>query len=227
MKSMTGQEILTAVIPLFATLLTGAMGAVGILIKDRRNERSRDQRFRRQVEIGQAEIQFIHVWIKARQLLGPLGDDARPAQEWLDRCYASVTSSQEWVETPTQKINILRRLLLIRSLHGAAAQIWRVVYWLIFVGFNVYVITAVTGVVQWIQGDPEGADLVGGSLILAFLVAPFAATARFLAVRQDEVAQKPVAMPPRWRPRAQGWIPDETKQSAEVPRWPPHTPRDP
>ncbi|MBM4796003.1 hypothetical protein HXP44_29150 [Streptomyces sioyaensis] len=201
---MTGNQILSAVVALLAPLLTGAMGVLGILLKDRRKEKNRDHRLRRKIEIGQAEVQFIQEWLQARQQLGPLGQESRAAQEWLDRCYAEVESVQEEVSqgevAPQKQIPVLRRLLLLRSLQGLSAQIWRIIYYVAFLGFNVYVVTVVVGFVQWIRGVPGASDLVGGSAILAILVMLCASAARAAAIRSDGEARKP-AMPLGWPPR--------------------------
>ncbi len=201
---MTGNQILSAVVALLAPLLTGAMGVLGILLKDRRKEKNRDHRLRRKIEIGQAEVQFIQEWLQARQLLGPLGQESRAAQEWLDRCYAEVESVQEEVPqgevAPQKQLPVLRRLLLLRSLQGPAAQIWRIIYYVAFLGFNAYVVTAVVGLVQWIRGVPDASALVGGSVILAILVMLCASAARAAAIRSDGQARKP-AMPLAWPPR--------------------------
>lgn len=224
MKPMTGKDILVAVVPLVAPLLTAAMGALGILAKDRRREKSLDHQLRRQVEIGQAEVKFIHAWIQARQLLGPLGMDSRVAQEWLDRCYESVEDAQRKVLlSPPKRIGVLRRLLLLRRLHGAGAQIWRIAFWLLFLWCNVYVVVGAANIVTWAQGKPGAGDTVLGCAVFAFILAAFAGAARIFSVYGDSEAQKPVAMPPH-RPshEGHGW----PSRNGLAPHWPPRTPHD-
>ncbi|MFJ9868850.1 hypothetical protein [Streptomyces sp. NPDC101165] len=226
---MTEKDVLSAVISLLVPLLTAAMGALGILLKDRRMEKSRDHRLRRQLEFGQAEVQFIHAWLQARQPLGPLGQESQSAQEWLDRCYAAIESAQAEVYqaevAPQEQLPVLRRLLLLRSLQGMSAQIWRIIYYAAFLGANIYVVAMAIGFVQWIRGVPGASGLVGGAAILAIIVWLCASAARAAAVRSDREARKPAAsprdgearrpaVPPRWPPHNfEGWSPRETEQS--------------
>ncbi|WBO64869.1 hypothetical protein [Streptomyces camelliae] len=214
---MTEKDILSAVIPLLVPLLTAAMGALGILLKDRRMEKNRDHRIRRQIEFGQAEVQFIHAWLQARQLLGPLGQESQSAQEWLDRCYAAIESSQAEVYqaevAPQKQLPVLRRLLLLRSLQGISAQIWRIIYYAAFAGVNIYVVAMAVGLVQWIRGVPGASDLVFGAAILAVIVWLFASAARAAAVRSDREARKPAAPPRRPPNNIEGWSPRKTQKS--------------
>ncbi|MEV6840823.1 hypothetical protein AB0N17_41190 [Streptomyces sp. NPDC051133] len=214
---MTEKDVLSAVISLLVPVLTAAIAALGILLKDRRMEKSRDHRLRRQIEFGQAEVQFIHGWLQARESLGPLGQESQSAREWLDRCYAAIESAQAEVSqaevAPQAQLNVLRRLLLLRSLQGIPAQIWRIIYYVAFLGANTYVIPMVVGVVDWIHGTPDGSDLAEGSAMLAIIALLLAFGARALAVRSDRVARNP-AVPPRWPPHnIEGWSSRRTEQS--------------
>ncbi|GAA2718193.1 MULTISPECIES: hypothetical protein [Streptomyces] len=194
---MTGNELFQNLVPVLAPLITASVGVLGIVIKDRRQERNLDQQLRRKIEMGQAQVAFIQAWIQARQLLGPLGEDARPAQQWLDRCYATVRTSQRprrGVE-PAKEVHVLRRLLLLRPLRGAAAQVWRIIYWLLFLTCNIYVVPAIAGVVQMIQGTPGGGDLALGSVLIGLVFAVLAGMARVISVHQDEAARKPTPVP--------------------------------
>lgn len=214
MKPMTGKEILTSIIPLLAPVLTAAMGALGIVMKDRRNARNLDQQLRSQVEIGQAEVQFIHAWIQARQLLGPLGDDSCSAQEWLDRCYTSVEDSQNKVAlAPQKQLPVLRRLLLLRPLQGASAQVWRAIYWLTFLCCNLFVFWMTAGIVEWIRGVPDASSLVFGEAAFAVISGVLATIPRAIAMERDRVARNPVEQPRQPSGNVAVWSPRKKKQS--------------
>lgn len=230
---MTGNEIFTNLVPVLAPVLTGSMGVLGILIKDRRREKNLDHQLRRQVEAGRAQVEFIHAWIQARQLLGPLGEDARPAQEWLDRCYAAVRNSQRSrrrAESP-KRIPALRRFLLIRPLHGATAQVWRIFYWLLFLVCNIYVVASISGIVALIQGHPDGGDTAIGAGVFAAVFAALAGAARVISVHHDQV--KPFykgywgsGITGHSRDKSRGQGADKSPRSAVVPHWPSRTPHD-
>ncbi|MFF4449009.1 hypothetical protein [Streptomyces sp. NPDC001502] len=124
--------------PFFVPVVTGLVGGISLLIRDRREARSSDHHYRRRLEKAQLEIQFLTGWIQAKQLAPT---DAPPPDpdpgRWLDECYASVRRAKQNTggRHRTGPVS-LRRLLLLGEVSGPAKSM-RVVYWVSLVLFNV------------------------------------------------------------------------------------------
>ncbi|MGW6983644.1 hypothetical protein ACWGE1_30085 [Streptomyces sp. NPDC054932] len=123
--------------PFFVPVVTGLVGGISLLIRDRREASSTDHHYRRRLEKAQLEVQFLTGWIQAKQLAPT--DSPAPDPEpgrWLDECYASVRRAK--AETGgrhrTGPVS-LRRLLLLGHLSGPARSM-RVAYWISLVLFN-------------------------------------------------------------------------------------------
>lgn len=125
--------------PFFVPVVTGLVGGISLLVRDRREARSTDHHYRRRLEKAQLEVQFLNGWIQAKQLAPADSPAPEPDPEpgrWLDECYASVRRAK--AETGgrhrTGPVS-LRRLLLLGELSGPAKSM-RVAYWISLVLFN-------------------------------------------------------------------------------------------
>ncbi|MFJ8013529.1 hypothetical protein [Streptomyces sp. NPDC096339] len=148
---MAVMDSLVPFAPFFVPVVTGLVGGISLLIRDRREARTSDHHYRRRLEKAQLEIQFLNGWIQAKELAptDSPAPDPEPGQ-WLDECYASVRRAKENTggRHRTGPVS-LRRLLLLGELSGPAKNM-RVVYWISLILFNGalawYVNALVTGV---------------------------------------------------------------------------------
>lgn len=149
--------------PFFVPVVTGLVGGISLLVRDRREARSSDHHYRRRLEKAQLEIQFLTGWIQAKQLAPTDGPAPGPEPEpghWLDECYASVRRAK--AETGgrhrTGPVS-LRRLLLLGQLSGPAKSM-RVVYWISLALFNASLAWWVNALVAGVPGfmHEEGAS---------------------------------------------------------------------
>ncbi|MFE2329059.1 hypothetical protein ACFXD5_35030 [Streptomyces sp. NPDC059385] len=123
--------------PFFVPVVTGLVGGISLLIRDRREARSSDHHYRRRLEKAQLEIQFLSGWIQAKELAptDAPAPDPDPGQ-WLDECYASVRRAKEDTGGRHRTGPVtLRRLLLLGEVSGPAKTV-RVVYWISLALFN-------------------------------------------------------------------------------------------
>ncbi|MEV6579889.1 hypothetical protein AB0M92_17205 [Streptomyces sp. NPDC051582] len=132
---MPGLDSLVSFAPFLVPVITGLVGAVGLVVRDRRETRSADHHYRKRLEKAQMEVQFITGWIEAKRLAPTGAPDPEPGL-WLDACYESVRSFEAAARRHRGGPGRLRRLLLLRPLNGAAAQAVRALYWLALLGFN-------------------------------------------------------------------------------------------
>ncbi|MCX5307274.1 hypothetical protein OG304_28070 [Streptomyces sp. NBC_00160] len=161
--------------PFFVPVVTGLVGGISLLIRDRREARSSDHHYRRRLEKAQLEVQFLIAWLQAKELAPT--DAPAPAQEpepgrWLDECYASVRRAKADTggRHRTGPVS-LRRLLLLGDASGAAKSM-RVAYWVSLVLFNVALAWWVNALIRGVPGfmHEEGAseaDEIGAYLGVA------------------------------------------------------------
>ncbi|MGW7331367.1 hypothetical protein ACWGIU_22835 [Streptomyces sp. NPDC054840] len=147
--------------PFFVPVVTGLVGGISLLVRDRREAHSSDHHYRRRLEKAQLEIQFLSGWIQAKQLAPT---DAPPPDpepgRWLDECYASVRRAKEDTGGRHRTGPVtLRRLLLLGELSGPAKTV-RVVYWITLVLFNVALAWWLNALVAGVPGfmHEEGAS---------------------------------------------------------------------
>ncbi|MFJ7592796.1 hypothetical protein ACIQZO_36560 [Streptomyces sp. NPDC097617] len=132
---MAVMDTLVPFAPFFVPVVTGLVGGISLLVRDRREARSSDHHYRRRLEKAQLEIQFLTGWIQAKQL-APTDAPAPDPGRWLDECYASVRRAKQDTggRHRTGPVS-LRRLLLLGQLSGPARSM-RVGYWISLVLFN-------------------------------------------------------------------------------------------
>ncbi|MFB7259566.1 hypothetical protein [Streptomyces nojiriensis] len=148
--------------PFLVPVVTGMVGGISLLIRDRREARSSDHHYRRRLEKALLEIQFLTGWLQAKQL-APTTDSPDPAQapvpaptpepgRWLDECYASVRRAKADTggRHRTGPVS-LRRLLLLGEVSGPAKSM-RVAYWISLVLFNVALAWWVNALVAGVPG---------------------------------------------------------------------------
>ncbi|MGW7313722.1 hypothetical protein [Streptomyces sp. NPDC054865] len=193
---MAGLESLASFAPFFVPVVTGVVGGISLIIRDRRNSRSADHHYRKRLERAQTEVQFITGWIEAKKLaptatvtpeLSPAskpGPEPEPEPEpgrWLDECYASVRSFEVASRHRRGGPGRLKRLLLLRPLRGRPAHALRVLYWISLLIFNAalawWVSMIVDGPPAFLGDDPESQSddidsILGlaGSFLLAAVV---------------------------------------------------------
>ncbi|MFB6582841.1 hypothetical protein ACFCYC_36475 [Streptomyces sp. NPDC056402] len=139
--------------PFLVPVVTGMVGGISLLIRDRREARSSDHHYRRRLEKAALEIQFLTGWLQAKELAPT---DAPPPDpepgRWLDECYASVRRAKEVTggRHRTGPVS-LRRLLLLGEASGPAKSV-RVVYWVSLVLFNVALAWWVNALIAGVPG---------------------------------------------------------------------------
>ncbi|MFD0358613.1 hypothetical protein ACFVHW_33495 [Streptomyces sp. NPDC127110] len=166
---MAVMDSLVLFAPFFVPVISGLVGGASLLIRDRREARSADHHYRRQLEKAQLEIQFITGWMQARDQARTTVPKPNPNPNpnpdpdpvtWLDDCYASVhrAKTDTGARHRTGPVS-LRRLLLLGELSGPARTM-RVVYWISLALFNAALAWWVNALVSGVPGfmHEEGVD---------------------------------------------------------------------
>ncbi|MCX5588101.1 hypothetical protein ACFV0H_17010 [Streptomyces erythrochromogenes] len=173
---MAVMDSLVSFAPFFVPVISGLVGGASLLLRDRREARSADHKYRKRLEKAQLEVQFITGWIQAKELVPADGPDPDPAPgRWLDDCYASVRRAQDDAggHQRTGPVS-LRRLLLLGEVAGPARSV-RVAYWISLALFNLalawWVNALVSGVPGFMheEGVPESEE-IGSYLLTAFVL---------------------------------------------------------
>ncbi|WP_265567931.1 hypothetical protein [Streptomyces hygroscopicus] len=120
-------DVLKYATPLVVPVVTAVVNAAGIVIKDRWGSRSFEQRRRHQLANAQMQVDFVHGWLQARKLLGPLGNTSEAAQDWLDSCYRSVEGAEP-APVPRRAVT-WRRVFLLGPLSSPRARLARRLFW--------------------------------------------------------------------------------------------------
>ncbi|WP_327363935.1 hypothetical protein [Streptomyces sp. NBC_01296] len=177
---MPSVDSLVSFAPFLVPVITGLVGGISLVLRDRREARSADHHYRRRLEKAQMEVQFISSWIEAKKLAPTGAPDPEPG-DWLDACYASVRSFEAAARRQRGGPGRLRRLLLLRALHGGPAKAVRLLYWLALLAFNAalawWVSMMVNGPPAFFGTDPESQTddidavlAVAGCFLLAAVV---------------------------------------------------------
>ncbi|MFJ3519089.1 hypothetical protein [Streptomyces sp. NPDC090131] len=147
--------------PFLVPVVTGVVGGISLLVRDRREARSSDHHYRRRLEKAQLEIQFLNGWIQAKQLAPTDSPPPDPDPgRWLDECYASVLRAKADTGNRHRTGPVtLRRLLLLGELSGPARAV-RVFYWISLALFNAALAWCVNLLVAGVPGflHEEGAS---------------------------------------------------------------------
>ncbi|MFF4317783.1 hypothetical protein [Streptomyces sp. NPDC001568] len=155
---MAGLESLASFAPFLVPVVTGLVGGISLLIRDRRESRSADHHYRRRLERAQMEVRFITSWIEAKKLAPTSVPNPEPGH-WLDECYASVRSFEAASRRHRGGPGRVRRLLLLRPLHGRPAKAARILYWIALLVFNAalawWVSMIVDGPPAFLGDDPQ------------------------------------------------------------------------
>ncbi|MFI6002159.1 hypothetical protein ACIA98_17405 [Streptomyces sp. NPDC051366] len=155
---MPGVDSLVSFAPFFVPVITGLVGGISLVLRDRRQARSADHHYRRRLEKAQMEVQFITSWIEAKKLAPTEAPNPEPGH-WLDETYASVRAFEAAARRHRGGPGRLRRLLLLRTLQGGPARAVRVLYWLALLAFNAalawWVSMIVDGPPAFFGTDPE------------------------------------------------------------------------
>ncbi|MFF3859526.1 hypothetical protein [Streptomyces sp. NPDC002209] len=178
---MPGVDSLVSFAPFLVPVITGLVGGISLILRDRRQARSADHRYRRRLEKAQMEVQFITNWIEAKKLAPTEAPNPEPGQ-WLDDCYASVRTFEAAARRHRGGPGRVRRLLLLRALHSGPAKAVRVLYWVALLAFNAalawWVSMIVDGPPAFFGTDPETQDddidavlgVAGGFLLAAVVL---------------------------------------------------------
>uniref|UniRef100_A0AAU2JJ13 SMODS and SLOG-associating 2TM effector domain-containing protein n=1 Tax=Streptomyces sp. NBC_00049 TaxID=2903617 RepID=A0AAU2JJ13_9ACTN len=203
--------------PFFVPVVTGLVGGISLLVRDRREARSTDHRYRRRLEKAQLEVQFLSGWIQAKEL-APTDFPAQAAApepgRWLDECYASVRRAKADTggRHRTGPVS-LRRLLLLGEARGPAATM-RVVYWISLALFNVALAWWLNALIAGVPGfmHEEGASesdeiasyLGAAGVLFAVSAALWAWTVHLGAAEPEQVYRK--------RIDSAAWVEQEEKR---------------
>lgn len=165
--------MLQVVVPLLVPVVTGLVGAVGLMLKDRRL--ARDSRHLREQAIAEAtaEVGFATEWWQAQQLLGA---DALPVASpkmvaWLAEAEATVAIAKRHA-SPRHNPVTLRRLLLMEPMHRRSSKVVRVLFWISVIWLCVGAIVTAGDISASSQHSWVGSDialLIVSALIVLLL----------------------------------------------------------
>jgi hypothetical protein len=165
--------VLQVIVPLLVPVVTGLIGALGLMLKDRRL--ARDSRHLREQALAEAtaEVGFATEWWQAQQLLG--GDALSVANPkmvaWLAEAEATVAVAKRHT-TPRHNPVTLRRLLLIEPMHRRSSRVVRVLFWISVIWLCVGAIATAGDIGRNSQHSWIGSDialLVVSALIVLLL----------------------------------------------------------
>lgn len=157
---------------LFGPLLTTLTAAIGFVIKDWQQQRSRDRQQKEALAHSTARVTFIRAWLDAQSRVAEEQDLAgarKRAERDLEATYNALDSALESFQkaSATRGLGVLRRIFLAYHLPSLAARRARRV-------FYVYLIILVALIPAGFYNDPtmSGWDEVY-SMFLAYLIFAF------------------------------------------------------
>lgn len=164
--------VLQVVVPLLVPVVTGVVGAFGLMLKDRRL--ARDSRNVRTAALAQAtaEVGFASEWWKAQQFLGTdaAADCTQKLNGWLAQAESTVTNAQHL--TTQHNTVTLRRLFLAEPMHRRSSKVLRVLFWISVLWLVAVAGTTATDISEKHQHTWVGSDLallIISAVIVLFL----------------------------------------------------------
>ncbi len=165
--------MLQVVVPLLVPVVTGLVGAAGLMLKDRRL--ARDSRHLREQAIAEAtaEVGFATEWWQAQQLLGAdaLSVASPKMVAWLAEAEATVAIAKQHT-SPRHNPVTLRRLLLMEPMHRRSSKVVRVLFWISVIWLCVGAIATAGDISSNSQHSWVGSDialLIVSALIVLLL----------------------------------------------------------
>jgi hypothetical protein len=165
---------LQVLVPLMVPVITALVGALSLVIKDRRL--ANDRRTVRASALAEAtaEVAFAREWWTAHQALGTSAsaDSTQRALELLASAEAKVASVQAMPATEEHDAQIFDRLFLFRRLEGRQAKALKVLFWIAIAFVAAGAITISSDAAAGGDHASLGSDVVFG-LVCVLLVPVF------------------------------------------------------
>ncbi len=122
--------MLSTLVPLLVPVVTALIGAIGLMLKDRRLAHDLRAMRGRALSEATAQIAFATDWWKAQQLLG--ADEASDANQtlraWLVKAETTAAVAQE---TQVHHNSVtFRRLFLLEPMHRTSSRVLRFLFWI-------------------------------------------------------------------------------------------------
>jgi hypothetical protein len=151
--SMGPDWVTQFVAPLVVALVTALVTTAGVAAREWLDDRDRDSRARRQLELAANRVEFITSWISLQERLGGI-DEAAATAARIDLLDAYEQARQGWTaasEKPPRLSlrRVLSQILLITSARNRRARVAQVFYWLSLAWFAFWL-----GVSAAVMGEP-------------------------------------------------------------------------
>ena len=120
----------SVVVPLLVPVVTAVIGAIGLMLKDRRL--AHDSRAIREKALAEASAQigFATDWWKAQQLLGAdhASDANQKLRAWLLEAETTVTAARQ-IQVDRNPVTV-RKLFLFEPMHRTSSKLLRILFWI-------------------------------------------------------------------------------------------------
>jgi hypothetical protein len=130
---MTSQDVATVLTATLVPLVTGIVGAIGILFQERRAQRSTAERHRLAYEDAAGRVGFALQWLEARKSVTPSPDSVQEATDtalsWITEA-AFIVDSAGMQKPEKDKGPVVGRLFLFYRMYRWSARTLRVTYYL-------------------------------------------------------------------------------------------------
>ncbi|MFF2196947.1 hypothetical protein [Streptomyces sp. NPDC058157] len=208
---LAASDTTSIILALFVPVVTGAIGAIGLMLRDRRENRNIDLRRKQKLERAQLKIHVLTAWADASQKIGPSRRTGRSIEDLLDECLDEIEEAAH-MHMIQPEAGILRRVFLFIHLKGRNAHFFRTCY---LVMPLVVTVVAVYAIPSWSYtpaiGRIDAKAVVVTVMFFVVLIVLFGALLRRAALRADERARH--LPPPMWPspgPGAGGRLPNDT-----------------
>jgi hypothetical protein len=130
---VTSAEVVTIAAAVLVPVVTAVLGVLGIVFQDWRLRRTQAGRRKLALEDASRQVSFAAEWWNARKLLADspeaMQEATTRAVAWLEEASSLVADSEPPLIGERPPIT-LRRLLLLYPVHGRAANVIRVAFYL-------------------------------------------------------------------------------------------------
>lgn len=181
---MANSSFASLMVAILVPIATALIGILGVVFQEWWERRTRAGRRKLALEHAKLQVSFVTDWLDARKLITYSSEEsveaAECARKWLKEATKEVDTSETLYAIEKQRITIAH-LLLFYKLHGARAQILRILFYISFFFFVIGAIAFSSDVRTGDYGSDIAIAVTGIFLMLVF---------RFGAIEADNHRRK-------------------------------------
>lgn len=207
LTNVAASDMTSIVLALSVPVVSGIVGAIGLMLRDWREKRSIDHRRAQKLEHAQLKIQVLTAWTDASRKIGAPPRAGRPIEALLAECLDEVEEAAR-MQIVQPQATFLRRIFLFIPLRGNRAKFFRLFYLVTLLAITALGVVTVPWLTEMpATGELDTPSVIWTLILFAVLIVTCGALLRRAALAADERERRgrparsarPRAAEARWR----------------------------